>query len=260
MRIVSLAPEAAPVLHELGVWDRVVAAVVYSRDRRLQGKPRVGTFDRIDLEAVVELGPDLVLASTDVQAEAVRDLIRAGLPVLALNARTLADVARNLRLLGRVVGRSEAGEALARRFERTLDAWRRTPPPAEPRLRLYVEEWDDPLIAGMPWLQEMVRLAGGEPLFPELAGRYPARERIVDPAEVIRRNPQGIVLVHCGKRADPRRVARRPGWDRIEAVRRGWILVADPEPFLQPNHRLLEGIEILHRFLERIVREREEVS
>src|SRR5262249_13662898 len=90
-------------------------------------------------------------------------------------------------------------------------------------------------------------IAGGEPIFPELADAGLAKDRIVDPAEVVRRDPEIVVASWCGKKVNVERIRRRPGWDRVSAVRSGRIHEIKSTYILQPGPAsLTEGVRQLH--------------
>ena len=84
---------------------------------------------------------------------------------------------------------------------------------------MFFEEWDEPLISGIRWVEELVEIAGGTPIFPELANAGLAKDRIVDPAEVARRDPEVIFASWCGKKVKKATIRSRPGWDATDAVR-----------------------------------------
>ena len=100
---------------------------------------------------------------------------------------------------------------------------------------MFFEEWDEPLISGIQWVEELVEIAGGAPVFPELRTAGLARDRIVAPDDVIARDPELILASWCGKRVQPARIAARPGWDAMTAVRRGQIHEIKSSVILQPG-------------------------
>ena len=126
-----------------------------------------------------------------------------------------------IRMVGGLVGCQAEAEALAMRLvgrPRSRPRVGRARFPS--RLRVFFEEWDDPLISGIRWVEELVEIAGGAPIFPELAGAALGRDRIVDPAEVARRDPEVVFASWCGKKVKKPTIAGRAGWDRVSAVLR----------------------------------------
>ena len=97
------------------------------------------------------------------------------------------------------------------------------------------EEWKDPLICGIRWVEELIEIAGGDPVFPELRHEKGAKGRIVDPADVIPRAPDVIIASWCGMKVDKRAIAARPGWDAIPAVRNGDICEIKSTYILSPD-------------------------
>src|SRR5262249_18004973 len=131
-----------------------------------------------------------------------------------------------------------------------LRRFRAPAPRRKPRPRVFFEEWPDPLISGIRWVEELVEIAGGDPIFPELRGKALGKDRIVDPAAVIERNPDVIVASWCGKAMKKKTIVERPGWDRINAVRNDRIHEIKSTYILQPGPAsLTEGVRQLHAIL-----------
>jgi iron complex transport system substrate-binding protein len=118
------------------------------------------------------------------------------------------------------------------------------------RPRVYFEEWYEPLIAGIRWVSEIVEIAGGRDIFPELRDKPSARDRVVDPAEVIRRDPQIVLASWCGKPVDIASIEARPGWERMSAVSSGRIHEVDGADILSPGPSLLVGLRQIHEIIQ----------
>src|SRR6478736_4951305 len=123
-----------------------------------------------------------------------------------------------IAMLGGLIGCQREAEQLAARLGSDLDSLKRTASQFQRRLRVFFEEWDEPLISGIRWVEELVEIAGGDPIFPELHDKPLGKDRIVDPAAMIERNPDVIVASWCGKAVKQRTIVERAGWDRINAV------------------------------------------
>ena len=121
------------------------------------------------------------------------------------------------------------------------------------RPRVYFEEWNDPLISGIAWVEELIEIAGGSPLFPELRTCGKARDRVVDAAEVVARDPEVILASWCGRKVNVRQIAARPGWAEISAVRNGHVYEIKPAIVLQPGPAsLTEGVRQIHEILKAV--------
>ena len=155
-----------------------------------------------------------------------------------------------IRVLAGIVGVAERGEALVAQLSAGLEQIRVQARAFPRRPRVFFEEWDEPLISGIRWVEELVEIAGGEPVFPERRRASLARDRIVTSDEVIGAQPEVILGSWCGKPFRPERVKARPGWDTIPAVRDGHLYEVKSAFILQPGPAALtEGVTRVHRCL-----------
>jgi iron complex transport system substrate-binding protein len=251
-RIVCLTEETTETLYLLGEGDRVVGVSGYTvRPPEARRKPKVSAFINARFDKIDALRPDLILAFSDLQADIARELIRRGYAVYTFNQRSVAEILQMIRGVGALVGRGDAGEALASRMEAGLEDIRRGAAAMRRRPRVFFEEWDAPLISGIRWVEELIEIAGGDPIFPELRAKALGKDRIVDPSLVIERNPDVIVASWCGKAMKKRTIVERPGWDRINAVQRDQIHEIKSTYILQPGPAsLTEGVTRLHAILK----------
>ena len=250
-RIVCLTEETTETLYLLGQGGRVVGVSGYTvRPAEARQKPKVSAFINARFDKILALQPDLVLAFSDLQAELAAELVRRGLTVVTFNQRTVAEILQMIGMLGGLVGCQPQAEALADRLERYLDRIRREAARLPTRPRVFFEEWDEPLISGIRWVEELVGIAGGVPIFPELAGAALAKDRIVDPAEVARRDPEVILASWCGKKVRKESIRSRPGWQGVRAVRDDRIHEIKSTYILQPGPAsLTDGVALIHAIL-----------
>lgn len=252
-RIVCLTEETTEWLYLLGRSDRIVGISGYTvRPRRArEEKPRVSAFLNGKIDRIVALEPDLVIGFSDMQAALADQLIRAGLNVFVTNQRSVAQIIDTLRLVADLVDARAESEAwiegcLAehRRIADAAAAWPRRP-------RVYFEEWDDPMISAIRWVSELIAIAGGEDVFAELGAQAMGRERVIaDPQEPVRRAPELVIGSWCGKKFRPEKVAARPGWQEMPAVRAGRLHEIKSCDILQPGPAALtDGLAQLHRLI-----------
>ncbi len=251
-RIVCLTEETVETLYLLGEQDRIVgiSGYVVRPPEARRDKPRVSAFVSADVEKILKLEPDLVLAFSDLQADIVADLARRGLAVHVFNQRSIAGILDMIRTLGALVAASDRAEALVARLEDGIEGacQRTTGLPRRPRV--FFEEWDDPLISAIGWVSELIAIAGGIDVFADRAGGRAAKDRIVTPEEVIGRSPDLIIGSWCGKKVRPEKIRSRPGFANLPAVRSGAIHEIKSPIILQPGPAALtDGLAALENII-----------
>jgi iron complex transport system substrate-binding protein len=250
-RIACLTEETTETLYLLGEQDRIVGVSGYTaRPPEARKKPKISAFTTAKIDKILAVEPDLVLCFSDLQADIARDLISRGLNVMVFNQRSVEEILDMIATLARLVDAPEKGEALLKSLAAGLDAIRQSAGRFPRRPRVLFEEWKDPLISGIRWVKELIEIAGGEPVFPELREYQAGRDRIVDPASVPARNPDVIIASWCGMKVNKNHIRSRPGWDTISAVRSGHIYEIKSTYILQPGPAALtEGVRQLHAIL-----------
>jgi iron complex transport system substrate-binding protein len=251
-RIVCLTEETTETLYLLGQGDRIVGVSGYTvRPPEARLKPKVSAFINAKFDKIEALKPDLVLAFSDLQADLCAELVRRGMNVVVFNQRSVDEIFQMIAMLGGLIGCQTAAEQLSDRLKAGLDRIADAGAAFPKRLRVFFEEWDEPLISGIRWVEELVTIAGGAPLFPELAHAGLARDRIVDPQEVARRDPQVIFASWCGKKVRKAAIRSRPGWDTTSAVRDDRIFEIKSTYILQPGPAsLTDGVQQMHDILK----------
>ncbi|MGH9534350.1 MAG: cobalamin-binding protein [Terriglobales bacterium] len=254
--MVCLTEETTETLYLLGEQDRIVGISGYTcrPPQARREKPKVSAFTSAKLERILELQPDLVLAFSDLQAEITRSLVQRGATVMHWNQRSVPEILDMIAALARLVGVEAKGRELAARLEAELSAIRDSARRFPRRPRVWFEEWHEPLIGGIRWVEELVTVAGGDPLFPELLPAAAARDRILTPEQVAQRQPEVIIASWCGRKANKDWIRGRPGWQELPAVRAGHVYEIKSTYILQPGPAALtEGVRQLHALLARAV-------
>ena len=236
-RIVCLTEETVETLYLLGEDRRIVGVSGYAvRPPQVRReKPRVSAFISADVPKILALQPDLVLTFSDLQADIVAELIRANVPVHAFNQRDVGGILDMIRTLGALVGVPGKADVLAHSLASRVDAVHERSLTLRHRPRVYFEEWDEPMISGIAWVSELIEAAGGIEVFPQLAARKNAKDRIVCADDVVAAAPDIIVGSWCGKKFVPAKVAARPGFARVPAVRDDWLREIKSPLILQPG-------------------------
>ncbi|MCW0438031.1 Vitamin B12-binding protein [Xanthomonas sacchari] len=248
-RIVCLTEEPTETLYALGEQQRIVGISGFTvrPPQARRDKPKVSAFTSAKIGEILKLQPDLAIGFSDIQADIAAELVRHGVEVWIANHRSVDGILDYIRRLGALVGAGPLANAYADELQRGLDAIAAQAATLPRRPRVYLEEWDEPIITGIRWVAELVGIAGGDDVFPELSVQPLAKARILaNGDEVVRRAPDIILGSWCGKRFRPERVAARPGWAAIPAVRDGQLFEIKSPLILQPGPAALtDGVRAI---------------
>jgi iron complex transport system substrate-binding protein len=256
-RIVCLTEETTEWLYCLGQEARIVGISGYTvRPRRArEEKPKVSAFLTAKVDKILALQPDCVFGFSDLQADIAAALIRAGVQVTVFNQRSVDEIFSMLYQVAATVGCVDEGLAqmavMRDRLAQIETAVRAQQAAGKRRPRVYFEEWDEPPISAIRWVSELVDIAGGDDVFPELAREPMGKGRIIaDPLEIVRRVPDIIIGSWCGKKFRPEKVKARPGWQDVPAVLSDQVFEIKSADILQPGPAALtDGVEQLHRIV-----------
>lgn len=262
-RIVCLTEETTEWLYLLGQESRIVGISGYTvRPRRArEEKPRVSAFLTAKIDKILALEPDCVFGFSDLQADIAAALIRAGVQVTVFNQRSIDEIFSMLFQVAAMVGCAEEGqrriEAMRANLEAIKSQAQALNATGKRRPRVFFEEWDEPHISAIRWVSELVSVAGGEDCFPELARMPMGKDRIIaDGQTIVQRAPDIILGSWCGKKFRPEKVAARPGWQDVPAVRNGQLFEIKSPDILQPGPAALtDGVAQMHRIIMDWMRE-----
>ena len=250
-RIVCLTEETTEWLYLLGQEHRIVGISGYTvRPRRArEEKPKVSAFLSAKIDKILALQPDCVFGFSDLQADIAAALIRAGVQVTVFNQRSVAEILAMLYQVGAMVGQAEQAQQRIAQMQAQLNAIRHTAAGFKRRPRVFFEEWDEPHISAIRWVSELMGIAGGDDVFPELAAQPLGKDRIIADAQcIIDRAPDIVIGSWCGKKFRPEKVAARTGWQDVPAVRDGQLFEIKSADILQPGPAALtDGVAQLHR-------------
>lgn len=256
-RIVCLTEETTEWLYLLGQEARIVGISGYTvRPRRARvEKPKVSAFLSAKIDKILALKPDCVFGFSDLQADIAALLIRAGVQVTVFNQRSVDEIFSMLYQVAAMVGQAEQGLQRLADMRQQLDDIRRTAAGFKRRPRIYFEEWDEPHISAIRWVSELMSIAGGDDCFAELARMSLGKDRIIaDGQTIVERAPDIIIGSWCGKKFRADKVAARPGWQDVPAVRHGQLFEIKSADILQPGPAALtDGVAQLHRIVQQWV-------
>jgi ABC-type Fe3+-hydroxamate transport system substrate-binding protein len=240
LRIVSLAPNVTSILIGLGARRKLVGVSKWCAEVADVGRlPRLGDCWAMDIEPLRRLKADIVIGSVPFKPEVVAKILELPVVFVASNPRSLADIEKEIRLLGGLVGRATQAEDLVRRMRRGFSRVAKRARRARSRPRVYCEAWPNPRITSPPWVRELVEFAGGRFVLP-------AGQRVSD-KDVARARPDVIILAWTATRDRARtgQALQNPAWKNIPAVRNRRVVVIRDELLNTPGPPLVRGAERL---------------
>ncbi len=250
-RIVCLTEETTEWLYLLGQESRIVGISGYTvRPRRArEEKPKVSAFLSAKIDKILALKPDCVFGFSDLQADIASLLIKAGVQVTVFNQRSVDEIFSMLYQVSAMVGEAKQGLVRLQDIRAELEAIQHKAAGFKRRPKVFFEEWDEPHISGIRWVSELMGIAGGDDVFPELALQSLGKDRIIaDGQSIVDRAPDIIIGSWCGKKFRPEKVAARAGWQDVPAVHTGQIFEIKSADILQPGPAALtDGVAQMHR-------------
>jgi iron complex transport system substrate-binding protein len=253
-RIVCMSTETTEVLYLLGEQERIVGISGFTvrPPQARREKKKVSAFSSAKIGEILALQPDLVLGFSNIQADIAAELVRNGIAVHIFNQRSIAQILDMIALLGAMTGKAEAALQLIAGYQQQMDDIRAQAAQCNKRPRIYFEEWDEPLICGICWVSELIELAGGIDCFADLAIEPSATNRIISPEEVVRRQPDIIIVSWCGKKFRPQHMLQRPLWESIPAIEHEQVFEIKSADILQPGPAALsDGLRQLRAIIAR---------
>jgi iron complex transport system substrate-binding protein len=244
-RIISLSPSNTEIAFALGLAERLIGVTEYCNyPLEAQEKEIIGSFATPNIERIVELDPDLILAST-IHEEAVTQFEALGLTVLVIESSTLDELYTSILLMAELTGITTAGEALIVSMEERIGAVEEIVAqiPEEERVRVYYEVYSDPLMsAGRGvFINEIIDTAGGNNIFRDIDEDYPQ----ISAEVVAERQPQIILYPDYHGTADlvMESMVARPGWESVPAVVEGRVYAISDDAFARPGPRVVIAVE-----------------
>ena len=253
-RIICLAEEFTETIYMLGREELIVGISGFTvrPPEARKTKPKVCTYLEADFNKIYSLKPDLIFAFSDLQADIVKELIANGMNVFCFNQRSIKSILEMMITVGNIIGENKKAETLVKGISHNLTKMYERISKKKDKPVVYFEEWYAPLISGIRWVEEIIEICGGEQAFPELKEKGLAKDRILSPEAVIRRNPDIILASWCGKKVKIDKIKSREGWDKINAVKEGRIYEIKSSVILQPGPAALtEGVEMISKIIDK---------
>jgi len=242
MKIVSLAPSNTEILYKIGAEDKIAATTsLCDHPEEALEKPSIGGWTNPDISRIHEFNPDLILASDDLQDNAVEKIESEGFPVKQVKPHTLEEVFTSIKEIGEAVNQGKEAENLVSEMKEEIDEVSLDGGP-----RIYCEEWMDPPMVSGNWIPGLIQNIGGIYFIEE-----GERSREFDLNELRDFDPEYIFLNVCGagENLDTSQLADRDGWQDITAVKEGNVFVVDDSLLNRPGPRLLEGLKVVKELI-----------
>jgi iron complex transport system substrate-binding protein len=250
-RIISLAPSTTEILFSLGLDEEIVGVSTFCNyPAQARDKEKVGTFSQPNIEKIISLKPDLIFATGLEQATTVEKLKRLKLNVYVSDPSNIQELFDSIKEIGKLVNKEAESEKSVSQMESKIEEIKIKVKDIAPdkKPRVFMEIWHDPLMtAGKgSFVDELINLAGGI----NIAYDTPRAYSYFSPEQVIKRNPDCIILGYMGEKQAIDTLKNRLGWKKIKAVINNSIYDdIDPDLFLRPGPRLIEGLEKIYKKL-----------
>lgn len=248
-RIVSLTPSNTEILFALGLGDRVVGVTTYcDYPPEARKKPKIGDL-QTNVEKVVSLNPDLVVAKWTMNKDAVVKLRKLNIPVLCVEPESIDGVYHAIELIARATGTTEKGNKLIAEMKSEIEQVKEKIAgiPQSKRLKVFIEIGDDPLYTAgsQTFVDELVNLAGGINIAGDIKGY-----QMYNSETVVEKNPDAILAADSYYIDVNKSIQKRPGWSNIKAVCEGRIITdIDPNLISRPGPRSAQAVRTIARAL-----------
>jgi iron complex transport system substrate-binding protein len=238
-RIVSLAPSNTEILFSLGLGEKVVGVTEYDNyPEEATQKEMIGGFTSVNIEKVLSLNPDLVLATGGVQIDVVEKLRDIGLKVVVIDARNLGEVLENIMTVGKITGSEKEAQSLNKILQERITTIKFAQPNKRPKV-VYVV-WGDPLMVAGPdtFANDLIETAGGENVFSDAVTQYPQ----ISMESVVERNPEIIITGHHSQ-MNLTQLKDEAQWKEIRAVKNNRLHTIDADIVSRAGPRIVEALE-----------------
>lgn len=242
MDIISLAPSNTEIIYCLGADDQLVATTsLCNYPEEALEKPSVGGWTNPKISRIHEFDPDLILASDDLQDDAVEKIEGEGYPVLQVKPHSLEGIYDSIEEIGEAVGKQEEAEELVREMKFDLEQI-----DLESEARIYCEEWMDPPMVSGNWIPDLIQ---------EIGGKYfieSGRSREFDLEELKQFDPEQIFMHICGAGENLRidQLTERENWNQLTAVQNDNVYIIDDNLLNRPGPRVLEGAKKIKELID----------
>lgn len=243
-RIISAAPSNTEILFALGLGNKIVGVTEYCNyPPAALGKEKIGGFSTVNIEKIISLKPDIVLASDKTGEENIRKLEKFGIPVVVFSPKDFEETLKNIELAGRVTGTEEAGKRITDDMRKRIDTVRVNAKKLGHKPGVFFVVSGEPLMAAGPGtlINDLIEASGGRNIFADAETRYP----MVSLESVLKRDPEIIITNTRDKHTalNFEEVTGKKEWQNINAVKNGRMYVIDADIVARPGPRIVDALE-----------------
>lgn len=253
-RIVCLTEETTEFLYDIGADELIVGITKYTKrpEIAIKEKPIVSRYLDSDIQAIIDLKPDLVIAWSDLQANTSKELIKQGVEVFCFNHRSVNGILSFMQRLGYLIDKKDETDEYLNNLISNLIKYKELGDARIVKPKVYFEEWFDPLIVSIQWVSEIIELCGGINIFSDMANSQLAKGRILENDErILKENPDIILASWCGKPFRKKKMLARENWDKLSAVQENQVFEIKSEIILQPGPAALtDGVKIISKIFD----------
>ncbi|HHV26425.1 MAG TPA: cobalamin-binding protein [Tissierellia bacterium] len=245
-RIVSLAPSHTEILFSLGLEDKIVGVTSFcDYPEEAKEKDKIGDYEGINIEKVIELEPDLVVQYGKGDKEINNKIKEAGIPIVSYEPESVDGVIDTINEIGKITGKEEKAKKITddmkAKKDEIVDKVK-----DEKSVKVFYEIWHEPLTAAGPgsFMDELIKLSGGENIAKDAEGEYPN----FDQEQLIERNPD-VYLAAEDPEKTVESIKTRPGYETINAVKNDKVYLLEPNIVSRPGPRIVEALELVAKAL-----------
>jgi len=253
-KIICLTEEPVEWLYLLGEEWRIAGVSCYvKRPAEAKKHPVTSAFTHANLKKIISMNPDLVIGHSDIQKDIARDLVASGTNVYIANHRSLDETLDYLLFLGRMVEKEQKAIELVSKYKTKIEYYRQLSSQLNRFPKVYLVEWDEPMISGIRYFSEVFRAIGARDIFGDISDRgILGKDRVIEWDRVRELDPDIYLSCWCGKALELESVKQRQGWSEMKFSKSNMIFELQPEIFLQPGPALFEdGLDYAYSIIKK---------
>lgn len=247
-RIISTAPANTEILFALGLGDKVIGVTTWCNyPKEVTKKEKIGDFQSPNVEKILSLKPDLVVATGGIQLPIVEKLQQLGIPVYIEDPKTMEEVITTIYKIGYITGAEKNAKNLGFKLKLRISAVVSKVKKAQQKPKVFFELWHEPLMSAGPgsFIDDLIKKAGGI----NIAGNAKTQYPIFSLEELLKEDPDIIIGAASSMGSSLSSIATRPGWSSLKAIKAERVFTIDDDIVFRAGPRLVDALEIIAKYL-----------